>query len=73
MEKCIRIAEGYFPLLGGLPATIFARAPSATGTQGGASSRLNGIVAIETNGVLTDMLSFGPGNLSLEATTAIHE
>ena len=44
----------------------------ATRTLRSAAGGLNQFAAIKTNGILTDMLLFSPGRVSLEVTTAIH-
>ena len=69
MVKCIRIAVEFFLPLGRLSATVAARAARAMRS---ASGGLNRDAAIETNGILTYMLLFSPGRVSLEATTTIH-
>lgn len=63
--KIIWIAVGFFLPLGGLSTAIAAGAITT------ASDRITRFAAVETNGILTDMLLFSPGPMSVEACAAI--
>ena len=66
--KGIENPSSLFNLMGRLCAAV------AAGTMRSTSNRLSCSAAIETYGILTDMLSFGPASLSLtlDARTATH-
>jgi hypothetical protein len=69
MMKRIWIAVGFFLPLRRLSATVAAGAVRAMGSAAG---RLAGLAAIETDGILADMLLFSPGAVRLEPSTATY-